>query len=82
MFFWFDVTETEVSNIIKSLYPNKASGEDSLSVKILKEVNNFISPILSELINQEFYEGVYPSSLKFAKVLPIFYSGSKTLPGN
>ena len=49
--FWFDVTETEVSNIIKSLDPNKASGEDSISVKLLKKVNNFTFPILSKLIN-------------------------------
>ena len=71
-FFWFDVTETEVFNIIKNLDPNKASGEEYISVKILKKVNNFISPALSELINQAFYEGVYPNSLKLAKVIPIF----------
>ena len=51
-------------------------------MKILKKVNNFISPALSELINQAFYEGVYPNSLKLAKVIPIFKSGLKTLPGN
>ena len=61
---------------------NKASGEDSISAKILKKVNNFTFPILSELVNQAFYEGVYPNSLKLAKVLPVFKSGSKTLPGN
>ena len=81
-FFWFDVTEIEVCNIIKNLDQNKASGEDNISVKILKKVNNFISPALSELINQAFYEGVYPNSLKLAKVIPIFKSGLKTLPGN
>ena len=69
-------------SIIKSLDPNKTSGEDSISVKILNKVNNFIHPILSELINQAFYESVYPSSLKLAKVLSIFKSGSKTLPRN
>ena len=81
-FFWFDVTETEVFNIIKNLDPNKASGEDNISVKILKQVNNFISPVLSELINQAFYDGIYPSSLKLAKVIPIFKSELKTLAGN
>ena len=80
--FWFDVTDTEILNIIKSLDPNKASGEDSISVKIVKTVNNFISPTRSNLINQAFYEGVYPSSLKLAKVIPILKSGLKTLPGN
>ena len=59
-------------NIIKNLDPNKASGGDNISVKILKKVNNFISPILSYLINQAFYDCLYPSSLKLAKVTPIF----------
>ena len=29
-----------------------------------------------------FVEGVYPSCLKLTKILPIFKSGSKTVPGN
>ena len=80
-FLWLDVRETEVFNTIKSLDPKKAIGEDYISVKILKKVNNLISPLLSKLINQAFYEGVYPSSLKLSKVIPIFKSGLKTLPG-
>ena len=81
-FFWYDVTETEVSYIIKNLDTNKASGEYNISVKILKKVNNFISPVLSKLINQALNDGIYPSSLKLAKVIPIFKSGLKTLSGN
>ena len=68
-----------MSNTIKNLGLNKACGEDSMSVKILKKVNNFIPPMLSELI---FYEGVYPSSLRLANVIPTFKSEPKTLPGN
>ena len=74
-FYWSDVTMSEVFNIIRSLDQNKASGEDGISIRILKKVNNFISPVLSELINQAFYEGIYPSSLKLAKVILIFKSG-------
>ena len=75
VFFWFDITETEVFNIIKSLDPNKTSGEDSMYVKIFEKVSNLTSPLLSKLINQAFYESDYPSSLKLAKVIPIFKSG-------
>ena len=69
-------------SIIKSLDPNKASGEDSISVKIFKKVNNFVSPILGKLINQAFSEGVYLSNLKLVKIIPIFKSGLKTLTEN
>ena len=71
-----------MSKVVKSLDPNKASGEDIISVNIFKKVNNITSIILSELINQKFYEGLYLSSLKLAKVLLVFKSGSKILPGN
>ena len=33
--------------------------------------------MLSKLINQAFFEGVYPSSLKLAKVISVFYLGLK-----
>ena len=50
-FFSFHVTETEVFIKIKNLNPNKANGEDNISVKILKKVNNFISPIRHDIKN-------------------------------
>ena len=36
-FVWSDVEENEVINIIKNLNSNKASGEDNISIKILKK---------------------------------------------
>ena len=33
-------------------------------------------------MNQAYYENKYPNSLKLAKVIPIFKSGTKKLPGN
>ena len=72
---------SEVFNIIRNFDQNKASGEDGKSIRILRKVNNFISPVISELTNQAFYKGIYHSSLKLAKLIPIFKSGLKTLPG-
>ena len=79
-FFWFKIYEKEISDIIKSL--NKANDAGNISVKMLKLMNSHIAPIISQLINLAFKEGVYPSCLKLAKVLPIFKSGSKIVPGN
>ena len=81
-FVWFDVHENEIISIIKSLSSDKASGVDNISIKILKKINYHIAPVISELTNQAFHEGNYPNCLKLAKVIPIFKSGSKTLPGN
>ena len=81
-FAWFEVHEKEISDIIKNLSSNKANGADNISVKILKLINCHIAPIICKLINLAFQEGRYPSCLKLAKVLPIFKSGLKTIPGN
>ena len=65
-----------------SPYSNKANGAYDISVKILKLMNSHIAPIISKLINLAFEEDAYPSCSKMAKVLLIFKSGSKTVPGN
>ena len=70
-FVWFEIYEKEISDIIKSLNPNKANGAENISVKMLKLLNSHIAPIISKLINLAFEESVYPSCLKLAKVLPI-----------
>ena len=49
-------------------------------LRFLKK-NNFVAPVISELINQKFYEGKYPTRLKLGKVILIYKIGSKTLPG-
>ena len=77
-----DTTATEISNIITSLDPNKASGADEVSVKLLQIIKSIISPLLSSLINDCFKTGTYPDCQKIAKVIPIFKGGSKTKPGN
>ena len=76
------IHEKELSDIIKSLNSSKANGADNISVKMLKLLNSHIVTITSELINLAFEEGVYPSCLRLAKVLPIFKSGSKAVLGN
>ena len=81
-FVWFETYEIKISYIIKSLNSNKANGADNISVKMLKLLNSHIALIVSKQINLAFEEGVYPSCLKLVKVLPIFKSGSKTVPEN
>ena len=44
-------------------------------------IHEVISKVISELINLAYYEIKYPYSLKLAKIIPIFKSGSKNLPG-
>lgn len=75
-------TIDEVSKIIDNLDHNSSTGLDGLSTKAIKCIKTFISEALTNCINNLFSEGLFPQTLKTAKVSPIHKSGSKTDPGN
>ena len=66
------VSEDYVSKLIKKL-PNKSScGYDNISLKLIKYLNTLITPPITTIINQMINIGIFPDSLKIAKVKPIF----------
>ena len=72
----------EVVNIIQSLKLSNSVGHDDVATKILKASGNIIAPILVSLINNSLRHGIFPRSLKIAKVLPIFKTGDKSCYSN
>ena len=54
------------------LNPLKAVGTNSIPTKILKLLSNDISSQLIELFDLSYLLDVFPSILKFSKVIPIF----------
>ena len=78
-FFLERVSISEVSRTINSLSPSKASGPNSIPPNILSLLNIDISNILSKIINLSFETGIFPSSLKLVKVIPVYKNkGSNT----
>ena len=73
-------TEHEIENIIEVLNPNKASGDDGISHKMLKGVSKSVSKPLCILLNRSFDEGIFPDTWKLANVIPIFKKGDKSQP--
>ena len=67
-------TESEIINIISEL--NNSSTAD-FNTKALKSIKNIIAPTLTDLINASLEQGIFPSALKIAKVIPIFKSGKR-----
>ena len=55
---------------------------DCLPVEIFKSIAHIISPHLSEIVNLSFTQGIFPSSLKIAKIVPIFKDGDRTEVNN
>jgi hypothetical protein len=66
------VTEQDVCKIISNFKPKNSSGDDNLSLKVLKSIGEKLSIPLSILINQSLSKGVFPHALKLAKVVPLY----------
>ncbi|KAL0809450.1 hypothetical protein ABMA28_011627 [Loxostege sticticalis] len=75
-------TVEEVIKIIDNLDINASTGLDGISTKAIKCIKNLIVEKLVHSVNKCFRLGVFPDSLKAAKVSPIYKSGSKTDPSN
>ena len=70
--FLSSTTLAKVASILKTFNLNKAIGPNSLSNEILMDLKSEISEPLSNLIYLSFNTGVFPNSLKLAKVIPVF----------
>ena len=76
-----DVTCEEIKGVIHSLN-NTSSGWDEIPTFLVKKcVDSFIEP-LTYLVNFSISEGIFPSELKLAIVVPIFKSGDPSLITN
>jgi hypothetical protein len=72
----------EIISVISSLKTSSTSGHDSFSSIIVKKLNDVLAIPLCILINKSIINGIVPSSLKVAKVIPIHKAGDKGELGN
>ena len=80
--FLYPVDEPEVFQLIRDL-PNKYSaGLDEIPVKVLKDIADLVSRPFTNIINECFSTGIFPSDLKVAKITPIFKKGDSSLVSN
>lgn len=75
-FFLFPTPPHEVFSTIANL-KNTGPGLDNICVKHLKLVAHLVSDKLCHIINLMFKNGLFPSFLKKAKVIPVFIKGNK-----
>ena len=76
------ISETRVSNILKSLPPNKAAGPDGIGPKLIKEAGDAFVPSLTRLFNLSLESHIVPLEWKNANVIPIHKKGPKNLVQN
>ena len=70
--FLYSITENEMSNIINSLPNKSSSGVDDISNKILKHPKNELVTPLTIVFNKPIEEGVFPTRLKLAEIIPLY----------
>ena len=75
-FFVSPATRDEVANVINA-FPTKGGYIKWIPVYIYKRLSAFLSDRISEMFNASVTEGIFPSSLKLARIIPIFKSGNK-----
>ena len=71
-----------VKNILDRLNPSKASGQDDLSVRVLKECSAEIAQVLACIFNQSLIQAIVPDDWRQANVTPIYKKGEKYNPLN
>ena len=61
----------KIIDIISDLSSNKATGPNSISIRIMKSAKDDIVINLSVTFNLFFSPEVFPNKLKIAKILPV-----------
>ena len=66
-----------VKKLLDCLNPNKASGPDDLSVRMLKECSAEIAQVLACIFNQSLIHATVPDDWRQANLAPIYKKGEK-----
>jgi len=76
------ITQSEILDAVKQLQAKKSLDHNGISMFFIKKVVNSVISPLHHCIQVSLQQGVFPSQLKIAKVVPIFKSGEPTLMDN
>jgi len=77
----YDTNDQEIKKIILGLKEGSA-GYDAIIAKIIKSSFEIYLDSLVHLINLSLHQGVFPSELKIAKVIPIYKSSNAHMISN
>ena len=72
----------EIISIIKSLKTKNSSGYDEINTKLLKICARYICSPLTYICNKSISAGIFPESLKYSIIKPLYMKGDKTNPSN
>ena len=72
------VAEFQVARIVNALKGSSSSGPDKIPTRVIRAIlPAFLSPLI-KLVNLSFEKGIFPESLKQAKVIVMCKDGSRS----
>lgn len=77
-----DITESDLRCILFSLKRSKSPGHDGLTVSELCRNFEAIKGVLLVILNSIISRGIIPTSMKTAKVIPLYKGGSRNMMSN
>ena len=80
--FFNPVVSSDIVEIVSKFDSNKSPGYDGIHPKVLKRSISVIAEPLCNIINLALAKGIFPDSLKVAKVIPVFKKGNRSLLTN
>jgi hypothetical protein len=72
-----NITENGIAKLLSNLNPYKATGPDSITSRVLRELSTDIAPILKIIFKRSYDTGDLPDIWKNANVSPIFKKGKR-----
>ena len=75
-------TLPELSSAVRRMSGSRASGDDGITIGMIRMTLPVIGPELLHLINASLTSGAIPASWKMANVIPLHKSGDKLEPNN
>ena len=76
------ISEEAVMEVLNNIKQKLSCGHDGISSRLLKASTNVICKPLTLIINQTLISGIFPDTLKIAKIIPLFKKGDRTLLEN
>ena len=76
------VTPEEVFKVLKSLKNSKSTGTDNIDTYVIKLVAPELVAPLTHIVNMSITRSTFPSSWKYAKVVPLLKKGDPIIPKN
>lgn len=72
-----NITVAGVTKLLHQINPHKATGPDQICGKVLKELKEHLSPVITQIFTKTIETGKIPTDWKHANVCPVFKKGDK-----